>query len=65
MTMNEKLIEIQKEVNSVFNLLQMINAPMTENNIAILNGSLGSLKFINNIIDELLKEDQDGNTDAE
>ena len=48
----EKINEIQNESRAIFELLQQLNAPMTENNIVILNACLGSLKLIGQICEE-------------
>lgn len=63
--MKEKLMEAQKETQAIFNLIQRLDAPMTENNVCVMNGCLGSLRFIMNIFNEALKEDHDGNAEAE
>ena len=60
-----KIEELKREVNAVFTLMQSIDAPMKESNIAIMNSCLGSLKFMSNALDELLKEEDDGNADSE
>lgn len=63
----EKIIEIQSEAQAMFNLLQQLQAPMTESNIAILNACLGSLKLIGQICEEAKKEETKdaGEVDAE
>lgn len=67
---NEKIVEIQNEAQAIFTLLQQLQAPMTENNIAVLNACLGSLKMIGRMLEEEKKaaegEDEDaGEADAE
>jgi len=64
---NEKILTIQSESKGIFTLLQRLQAPMSEQNIAILNACLGSLKLIGNICEEAMKgaEDDDGEADAE
>ena len=63
----EKITEIQNEAQAIFNLLQRLQAPMTESNIAILNACLGSLKMIGKICEEAKKgaEEDVGEADAE
>ena len=63
----EKINEIQNEAQAIFNLLQQIQAPMTENNIAILNACLGSLKLIGQMLEEEKKgaEEDAGEDKAE
>lgn len=66
----EKIIEIQNEANAIFNLLQQLQAPMTENNVAVLNACLGSLKMIGRMLEEEkkaaeVKNEDAGETDAE
>ena len=66
----EKITEIQNEAKAVFKLLQQLQAPMTENNIAVMNACLGSLKMIGQMLEEEKKaaegENEDaGETDAE
>ena len=56
---NEKVNEIKNEVIGTFNLLQRLEMPVNENNIAIMNSSLCSLKWIMNEL-EKLKEPQKG-----
>ena len=53
----EKINQIQNECGEMFNLLQHLNAPMTENNIAVLNACLGSLKMIGQMCEEAKKEE--------
>ena len=64
---NEKIVEIQNEAQAVFNLLQQLQAPMTENNIAVLNACLGSLKMIGRMLEEEKKgaEEDAGEDQAE
>lgn len=67
---NEKIVEIQNEAQAIFTLLQQLQAPMTENNIAILNACLGSLKMIGRTLEEEKNtaegEDEDaGDAEAE
>lgn len=49
---NEKIVEIQNEAQAIFTLLQQLQAPMTENNVAVLNACLGSLKLIGRMLEE-------------
>ena len=64
---NEKIIEIQNEAQAIFNILQQLQAPMVEGNIAIMNACLGSLKLIGNICEDAKKgaEEDAGEADAE
>ena len=61
----EKIEELKREVTAVFSVIQRIDAPMKESNVVIMNSCLGSLKFIESKLDELLKEEDDGNADSE
>ena len=63
----EKVITIQNEAQAMFRLLQQIQAPMNENNIAILNACLSSLKLVTQICEEATKEETEdaGEADAE
>lgn len=63
----EKIIEIQNEAQAIFNILQKLQAPMVEGNIAIMSACLGSLKMIGNICEEAKKgaEENAGEADAE
>ena len=63
----EKINEIQKEAEAMFRLMQQMQAPMTENNIAILNACLGSLKMIGRVCEESKKEAEEdaGEADTE
>lgn len=61
---NEKIVEIQNEAQAIFNLLQQLQAPMTENNVAVLNACLGSLKLIGRMLEEEKKgADEDAGED--
>lgn len=64
---NEKIVEIQNEAQAVFTLLQQLQAPMTENNIAVLNACLGSMKLIGRMLEEEKKgaEEDAGEDQAE
>ena len=53
---NEKIIEIQNEARAIFNLLQQLHAPLSENNIAVLNACMSSLKLIGKICKESKEE---------
>ena len=64
--MKEKLMEVKNEAQAIFNLIQRIDAPMTENNVVVMNACLGSVKFVYNRIGEILKGSEvNGNADAE
>ena len=61
---NEKIVEIQNEAQAIFTLLQQLQAPMTENNVAVLNACLGSLKLIGRMLEEEKKgADEDAGED--
>ena len=66
---NEKIVEIQNEAQAIFTMLQQLQAPMTENNVAVLNACLGSLKLIGRMLEEEKTaegEDEDaGDAEAE
>ena len=64
---NEKIVEIQNEAQAIFTLLQQLQAPMTENNVAVLNACLGSLKLIGRMLEEEKKgaEEDAGEDQAE
>lgn len=67
---NEKIAEIQNEAQGIFTMLQQLQAPMTENNVAVLNACLGSLKMIGRMLEEEKNtaegEDEDaGDAEAE
>ena len=61
---SEKIEMLQNELNAVFTTLQKLDAPMTENNVVIMNSCLGSLKFIYKELGTVKEDVQDG-TDAE
>ena len=61
---NEKIAEVQNEAQAIFTLLQQLQAPMTENNVAVLNACLGSLKLIGRMLEEEKKgADEDAGED--
>ena len=60
---NEKITEIQNEAKAIFTLLQQLQAPMTENNVAVLNACLGSLKMIGKMLEEEKKAAEGENED--
>ena len=64
---NENIAEIQNEAQAIFTLLQQLQAPMTENNVAVLNACLGSLKLIGRMLEEEKKgaEEDAGEDQAE
>lgn len=64
---NEKIAEIQNEAQGIFTMLQQLQAPMTENNVAVLNACLGSLKLIGRMLEEEKKgaEEDAGEDQAE
>lgn len=61
---NGKIAEIQNEAQAIFTLLQQLQAPMTENNVAVMNACLGSLKLIGRILGEEKKAAEGENEDA-
>ena len=61
----EEVRRAQDELNSLFVTLQKIDAPMTENNIVVMNACLGSVKFLHNFIGETNKERGSDNGDAD
>ena len=61
---NEKITEIQNEAKAIFTLLQQLQAPMTENNVAVLNACLGSLKLIGRMLEEEKKAAEGESEDA-
>lgn len=61
---NEKIVEIQNEAQAIFTLLQQLQAPITENNVAVLNACLGSLKLIGRMLEEEKKAAEGENEDA-
>lgn len=61
---NEKIAEIQNEAQGIFTLLQQLQAPITENNVAVLNACLGSLKLIGRMLEEEKKVAEGENEDA-
>lgn len=62
----EEMKTAQEELNTLFVTLQRIEAPMTENNVAVMNACLGSVKFIFNMLEKAKKgANENGNADAE
>ena len=61
---NEKIAEVQNEAQAIFTLLQRLQAPMTENNVAVLNACLGSLKLIGRMLEEEKKAAEGESEDA-
>lgn len=61
----EEIKKIQEELNGVFTTIQKIDAPMTENNVAVMNACLGSIKYIYNFIEEIKEKGGSGNGDAD
>lgn len=60
----DKIVEIQNEAQGIFTMLQQLQAPMTENNVAVLNACLGSLKLIGRLLEEEKKAAEGENEDA-
>ena len=52
----EKIVEIQGEARAIFTLLQKLDAPMSENNVAIIGSCLKSLKLIGQICEKAKEE---------
>ena len=63
----EKINVIQNEAQAMFKLIQQLQAQMTENNVAIINACMGSLKVIGQMMEEEKKgaEEDARETDAE
>ena len=59
----EEIKTIQDELDKLFVALQKIDAPMTENNVVIMNACLGSVKFIFNLVKEA--EEKGGSADGD
>lgn len=59
----EEIKTIQDELDKLFVTLQKIDAPMTENNVVIMNACLGSVKFIFNLVKEA--EEKGGSADGD
>lgn len=65
MTIEERN-NVLTELNAIRNALQLINAPMTEDNVVIMNGCFNSIKYVYNLIENSTKgETENGNADAE
>lgn len=58
----EDIIKVRDELKNLFATMQRIDAPMSENNVAVMNACLGSIKYLYNFMDGRAK---DGNADAE
>lgn len=54
--MKEKLTDVQNEAQAIFNLIQRLNAPLTEENVAILGNCMSSLKYIGTTLEALKAE---------
>ena len=62
----EERNNVLTELNAIRNALQLINAPMTEDNVVIMNGCFNSIKYVYNLIENSTKgETENGNADAE
>lgn len=62
----EERNNVLTELNAIRNALQLINAPMTEDNVVIMNGCFNSIKYVYNMIENSTKgETENGNADAE
>lgn len=59
----EEIKTIQDELEKLFVTLQKLDAPMTENNVVIMNACLGSVKFIFNLVKEA--EEKGGSADGD
>lgn len=60
----EKLQEIQNEAGAIFDLMQQLNVPATENNIVILNACMASLKMIGQICGQICETEKGAEADA-
>ena len=59
----EEIKSATDELTALFATIQKIEAPMTENNVVVMNACLGSIKFVHDL---LAKGGSDnGNIDAE
>lgn len=64
--MPEEIKKIQDELNSLFMTIQRIDAPMTENNVVVMNACLGSIKYVFNAVGKLKEGGKEnGNADTE
>lgn len=62
----EERNNVLTELNAIRNALQLLNAPLTEDNVVIMNGCFNSIKFVYNLIEKSTKgETENGNADAE
>lgn len=62
----EERNNILTELNAIRNALQLLNAPLTEDNVVIMNGCFNSIKYVYNLIENSTKgETENGNADAE
>lgn len=60
----EDITMIQNEAQGIFTLIQQLQLPATENNVAILNVCMGSLKLIGKTM-EAAKEGQPDEAETE
>lgn len=62
----EERNNVLTELNAIRNALQLLNAPLTEDNVVIMNGCFNSIKYVYNLIENSTKgETENGNADAE
>ena len=62
----EERNNVLTELNAIRNALQLLNAPLTEDNVVIMNGCFNSIKYVYNMIENSTKgETENGNADAE
>ncbi len=62
----EEIKKIQEELNRLFATIQRIDAPMTENNVVVMNACLGSIKYVYNAVGKLKEGGKEnGNADTE
>ena len=63
---HEERNNVLTEMNAIRNALQFLNAPLTEDNVVIMNGCFNSIKYVYNLIEKSTKgETENGNADAE
>lgn len=59
----EEMKTAQEELSKLFATIQRLDAPMTENNVAVMHACLGSIKFVFELIAKGVEKI--GNADAE
>ena len=61
----EEIKKIQDELSGIFSTIQKIDAPMTENNVVVMNACLGSVKYIYNLMEKAKEKGGSDNGDAD